>query len=166
MSRQICMFHPLEQMGKRIGHLRWTRFSFSTFAACFKCPNLFLPFLLILKHFKTANLNHFLAALLSDMKCLLKNSSNFDFSWPIKAWHFLFLRWKVASKCAILNLTCDQANFFFLETLCCNYFTALINTSIQTAIQKLQLWINPPLNNLFLFHKQRTIDVLLNMSVW
>ena len=29
--------------------------------------------------------------------------------------------------------------FFFGDPVCCNYFTALINTSIQTAIQKLQL---------------------------
>ena len=32
-----------------------------------------------------------------------------------------------------------SGDFFFLGTLCCNYFTALIKTSIQTAIQKLQL---------------------------
>ena len=51
--------------------------SFSSLEARFKFPNLFLHFPNILKRF--------LAALLSDTKCLLQHYSDFDFSWPIKA---------------------------------------------------------------------------------
>ena len=78
-------------------------FSFSTFAAHFKFSNLFLLFLLILKHFQKV-FKTFLGCLLSDMKCLLQHYSKFDFSWPIKAWHLLFLWWKVIvqSKCRLL----------------------------------------------------------------
>ena len=59
-------------------------FSFSTFAAHFKFPNLFLLFLLILKRFQKV-FKTFLGCLLSDMKRLLQHYSEFDFSWPIKA---------------------------------------------------------------------------------
>ena len=64
-------------------------FSFSTFAAHFKCPNLFLLFLNILKGLKKF-FKHFVAALLSAMES--QHYSDFDFSWPIKTWHFLFLQ--------------------------------------------------------------------------
>ena len=41
----------LEQTGKKISHDGEQEFSFSTFAARFEFPNLFLVFLLILKRF-------------------------------------------------------------------------------------------------------------------
>ena len=57
-------------------------FSFSTFAARIKFPNLFLLFLLILKRFQKV-FKSFLPALLSVIKCLLHHYNNF--SLPIKA---------------------------------------------------------------------------------
>ena len=63
-------------------------FSFSTLSAPFNFPNLFLLFLLISKCFQKFQ-KCFLAALLSDMKCLLQHNSG-----------FVFLQWKVSSKCS------------------------------------------------------------------
>ena len=93
----------LEQTHKIIVVYGEQEFSFSTFAAHFKFPNLFLLFLLNLKRFQKV-FKTSLGCLLSDMKCLLQHYSKFDFSWPIKAWHFPFLRWKVVmqSKCRLL----------------------------------------------------------------
>ena len=60
-------------------------FSFSTFAAWFKFPNLILLFLLIFKRFQNVFQMFRCWFLLSDMKCLLQRYSDFDFSWPIEA---------------------------------------------------------------------------------
>ena len=85
----------LEQKHKIISCLLWTRILLFNFCSMLKIPNLFLVlFLLILKRFQKV-FKTFLGCLLSDMKCLLQHYSALDFSWPIKAWHFLFLRWKV-----------------------------------------------------------------------
>ena len=81
----VCLdklvYFMLEQTRKIItcSSLRWTIFSFSTFEAHFKFPNLFLLFLLIIKHFQKVS-NTFLGCILSKMKCLLQHYSNFDFS--------------------------------------------------------------------------------------
>ena len=91
-------------------------FSFSTFATRFKFPKLFLLFLLTVKRF--------LAALLSDMKCLLQHYSDINFSWVIKAWHFLFLPWKVAGKCLkcwLLFWTLGTA----IVVICSNYHDSI-----------------------------------------
>ena len=79
-------------------------FFFSTFAGNLKFPNLLLLFqyLNILKSFQKVSLNVSWLPLLSDMKS--QHYSNIDFSWPIKAWHFLLFPlvkscWQVCSKC-------------------------------------------------------------------
>ena len=68
----------LEQTRKKIVNHGEQEFSFSTLAAPFNFPNLFLLFLLILKCFQKFQ-KCFLAALLSDMKCLLQHNSDFIF---------------------------------------------------------------------------------------
>ena len=75
-------------LNKCVKKLVIQEFSFSTLAAPFNFPNLFLLFLLILKCFQKFQ-KCFLAALLSDMKCLLQHNND-----------FIFLQWKVSSKCS------------------------------------------------------------------
>ena len=73
-------------------------FSFTTFAAHFKFPNLLLLFLLILKRFQKA-FKTFLGCFMVWYEMFTTTLQYFNFSWPIKAWHFLFLWWNFAGKC-------------------------------------------------------------------
>ena len=69
---------------------REQEFSFTTFAAHFKFPNLFLLFLLILKRFQKA-FKTFLGCFMVWYEMFTTTLQYFNFSWPIKAWHFLSL---------------------------------------------------------------------------
>ena len=118
---KLACFTLEKHVKELVVHGEW-EFSFSTFATRFKFPKLFLLFLLTVKSF--------LAALLSDMKCLLQHYSDINFSWVIKAWHFLFLPWKVAGKC----LKCWLL-FWSLGTaivvICSNYHDSITREILQ-----------------------------------
>ena len=89
----------LEQIHKRLLIIYSEQeFSFTTFAAHFKFPNLLLLFLLILKRFQKA-FKTFLGCFMVWYEMFTTTLQYFNFSWPIKAWHFLFLWWNFAGKC-------------------------------------------------------------------
>ena len=100
---QLACF-TLEQMCKRISSSQWTRiiFSFSTFAACFKFPNLFFLFLLILKClqkvFKT-----FLGFFTVWYEMFTTTLQQLRFQWAAQGMTFSISsvksRWQVWSKC-------------------------------------------------------------------
>ena len=97
IAHNLHVSHLNKYVKELVVHIE-QEFSFSTLAAWISKPFSTL-FFCSFKNVSKQFFKRFLAAVLSDMKCLPQHYKNFYFSGPIKAWHFLFLQWRVTGKC-------------------------------------------------------------------